>query len=404
MSDMALEGIRVVEIGHVWAAPYCTAVLADMGAEVIKIESQRRLDVHRKQGPFPGKERGINRSTVWSAQNRGKLGCTINLSTSEGSELAKALIGQSDVVVENFRPGVMQRLGLGYSALKEVNPDIIVVSMTGFGQTGPYSKFAAYGPMLEAFSGVASVTGHPGSLPACIGESYPDPLVGLYGVYAILAALYYRDKSGSGQYIDLSQFEAIISHLPEALMDYCLNGRVASTIGNRDLVMAPHGCYRCKGEDKWIAIAIATDEEWAAFRAAIGSPAWSSDDRFADAYSRWNNQDEMDAQIEKWTVQHTPYEIMSMLQRAGVAAGPSLNIQELLDDPHVRERGVFVEVEHPEIGKQLMYSPTWKLSRTPGAIRRHAPQLGGDNEYVLMELLKLTQQDVDRLVEAQVIY
>ncbi|MCZ7568386.1 MAG: CoA transferase [Ardenticatenaceae bacterium] len=404
MSTSALEGIRVIEFGHVWAAPYCGAVLADIGAEVIKVESRERLDVHRKQGPFPGKERGINRSAVWNAQNRGKFGCTINLREARGVELAKRLVARSDVVLENYRPGVMKKLGLDYPALKLVKPDIIMVSMTGFGQTGPFSNYAAYGPMLEAFSGVASITGYPDGPPACIGESYPDPLVGLYGVFAILVALYHRVETGQGQYIDLSQLEAMICHLPEAILDFVLNGRTASSIGNRDEVMAPHGCYWCQGEDKWVAIAISTDAEWESFCRAIGSPDWCRDERFSDGFGRWRNQTELDERVESWTKQHTTYEVMHILQSAGIRAGPSLNIEELLHDPHLRSRKVFVEVEHPEIGTQLTYAPTWKLHRTPGEIQRHAPLLGGDNHYVFGEVLGLSGAEIAQLIDDRVLY
>lgn len=404
MAKMALEGIRVVEFGHVWAAPYCTAGLADMGAQVIKIESQEHVDVHRKQGPWPGKQKGTNRSAVWNAQNRGKLGCTINLTMPRGVELAKALVATSDVVVENYRPSALRKRGLGYEDLKQVKPDIIMVSMTGYGATGPYRNYAAYGPMLEAYSGVVSVTGHLGGGPALIGESYPDPLVGQYGIFAVLSALHYRDQTGQGQYVDLSQLEAMMCHLPEAIMEFTLNGRIATRIGNRDQVMAPHGCYRCQGNDKWVAIAVTNDDEWQAFGRAIGDPGWCREERFADGFGRWSNQDELDQLVESWTKGHTASEVQHILQGAGVAAGPSLNIEELLNDPHITSREVFVNVHHPEIGDQLMYAPTWQMSRTPGSIQRHAPLLGGDNQFVFGELLGMPQAEIAQLQTDRVIY
>lgn len=404
MARMALDGIRVVEFGHVWAAPYCTAGLADMGALVIKVESQEHVDVHRKQGPWPNKQKGTNRSAVWNAQNRGKLGCTINLTLPKGVQLAKDLVATSDVVVENYRPSALRKRGLGYEDLKQVKPDIIMVSMTGYGATGPYRNYAAYGPMLEAYSGVVSVTGHLGGPPALIGESYPDPLVGQYGIFAVLSALHYREETGQGQYIDLSQLEAMTCHLPEAIMEYTLNGRIAVRMGNRDQVMAPHGCYRCQGNDKWVAIAVTNDEEWRAFCVAIGSPDWCQEERFADGFGRWSNQDDLDLLVQGWTSQHMAHDVQEILQRAGVAAGVSVNIEELLNDPHIKSREVFVNVRHPEIGDQLMYAPTWRMSRTPGAIQRHAPLLGGDNQQVFGELLGMPQAEIEQLQKDQVIY
>lgn len=404
MSKPALDGIRVVELGHVWAAPYCASALAELGAQVIKVESTVHIDIHRKQGPYPGKIKGMNRSSVWNAQNRGKLGVTLNFRNPQGVELAKQLIAASDIVVENFRPNALQKLGLDYESLKKIKPDLIMVSMTGYGQTGPFRNYAAYGPMLEAYAGVAAVTGYTDGPPACIGESYPDPLVGQYGVLAVLAALNHRADTGEGQYVDLSQLEAMMCHLPEVMMDYTMNETVSPRLGNHDRMMAPHACYRCERNDKWVAISVQNDDEWQSLQNVMGNPEWARDTRFDTVEGRLANQDELDRCLEQWTLKHTPYEVTQLLQNAGIAAGPSVSIPELLDDPHTRSRQLFSQVEHPEIGVQTIYSPTWGMSGTPTTIQRHAPLLGGDNEFVFTEILKLSPQEYENYVQAQAIY
>jgi benzylsuccinate CoA-transferase BbsF subunit len=237
-----------------------------------------------------------------------------------------------------------------------------------------------------------------------LGESYPDLVAALSAAFAILVALHHRTETGQGQHIDISQLEASMCLLPEALMEFSMNGTIRPRMGNQDDVMAPHGCYRCKGDDKWVAIAVATDEEWEAFRHAIGDPGWAREERFADGFRRWNNQHDLDRLIEDWTKERTPYEVMEVLQKAGVAVGPSFNIEELINDPHIKEREVFVEVGHPEMGKQTIYSPTWRLSGTPGRIQQRAPLLGEHNHYVFGELLGLSSKEIAGLEKEEVIY
>jgi benzylsuccinate CoA-transferase BbsF subunit len=404
MTKSALEGIRVIDFGHVWAGPYCTATLADMGAEIIRVESKRHIDIHRRQGPYLNDKPGFNRSAVWNAQNRGKFGCTLNLAKPDGVELAKRLVAISDVAVENFAPRVMKKLGLDYPALREVKEDIILVSLPGFGSTGPAKDYISYGQSLLAASGIAATTGYPDSPPMSLGESYPDLVTALSAAFAILAALHHRTETGQGQHIDISQLEATMCLLPEALMEFSMNGTLRPRMGNQDDIMAPHGCYRCKGDDKWVAITVATDEEWEAFRYAIGDPDWAREERFADGFGRWSNQHDLDRLIEDWTKERTPYEVMEVLQKAGVAAGPSLNIEELINDPHIKECEVFVEVEHPEMGRQIVYRPTWRLSGTPGRIQRRAPLLGEHNHYVFGELLGMSDKEIARLEKEEIIY
>jgi crotonobetainyl-CoA:carnitine CoA-transferase CaiB-like acyl-CoA transferase len=399
-----LDGVRVVDFGHVWAGPYGTALLADLGAEVIKVESQTHLDVHRRQGPYAHGRAGVNRSGVWNAQNRGKLGCTLNLTTPEGVALAKRLVAVSDVAVENFAPRVMARLGLDYAALAAVRPGLIMVSLPGFGSTGPDRDHISYGQSLIAASGIAATTGYPGGPPMSLGESYPDLAAGCHAAFAVLVALHHRLETGEGQHVDLSQLESAICLLPEPILALAMTGRISSQAGNRDDAMAPHGCFRCRGEDRWVAIAVGTDEEWGAFRHVMGDPQWARDARFADAPGRRRYQDELERRIGAWTGTQAAEEVAIQLQQAGVPAAVSMTVSDLLRDPHLDARGAFVEVDHPETGPQVLYAPVWRFSDNPARIRRPAPCLGQHNDYVFGELLGLSADEIEGLVRLGIIH
>jgi benzylsuccinate CoA-transferase BbsF subunit len=399
-----LKGIRVADFSWVWAGPHCTTLLADMGAEIIKVESQGRVDLRRILPPFAFGKMHVDQSGLFVNYNRGKLSCTLNLAKPRAIELAKQIAKISDFVVENFSPGVMERLGLGYDVLKETKKDIIMISMPGLGSSGPDKDNVTYGATLEALSGMSALTGYPGGPPSTIVVPLADPIAGLHAAGAALAALHHRSKTGEGQHIELSQLETTICCLPEAVMEYTMNGREWPRLGNRDVAMAPHGCYRCKGDDKWVAIAVSSEVEWQGLCKAMGVPQWSKEDRFCDILSRRKNHDELDRLIESWTIGYTHYEVMETLQRHGVASGPSLNSEELVKDPHLRERGFFVEVDHPAVGKRLISGLSFSLNATPGGISRPAPLLGQHNEYVFGELLGMSRNEIARLEEEQVIY
>lgn len=403
LTKSVLDGIRIVDLTWVWAGPYCTALLADIGAEVIKVESNKRPDLARHYFIYYDDKPGTNRAGPYNQINRNKKCCTIDLTQKAGVRLLKRLASISDILVENFSPRVAETLGIGYRALREVKPDIIMLSLPGFGMTGPEKDYLSYGPTLEAVSGITELIGYPDDAPQGFGLAFTDPIASVYGVIAILAALYYRRQTGKGQHIELSQQEAAISLLPEAVMEYTMNDRIRPRMGNHDDIMAPHGCYRCQGEDEWVAIAISSDEEWDAFCEAIGNPAWCKEEKFSDAYKRWKNQEELDKLITSWTQQHTHYEVMHILQSAGIAAAPSYNIRELISDPHLKERGFFGQIEHPEVGKRIMYGTPWRLSATPAKIYAPAPLLGQHNDYVFRELLGISQREINKLVEEGVI-
>ena len=404
MQRQALSGIRVADFAWVWAGAHIGALLSFFGAEVIKIESQQRPDSNRTRSLTTGQKfEGLNQSTVFNHINLGKMGVTLNLTHPKGVELAKRIVSISDVVTQNMRPGAMEALGLGYEALREVRPDIIYLSSSSRGQNGPEANCLGVAPCFAALSGLSYITGYSDSPPTRMrGEI--DIMSAYTSAFAILAALNHRLETGEGQHIDTSSTEVNSVLIGEVLMDYSANQRVQSRTGNRDEQMAPHNCYRCRGEDKWVSIAIANDEEWQAFVSAIGNPPWAEGSRFSDCYGRWQHQEELDRLIEEWTLAHTHYEVMQILQAAGVAAVPSFNSEELYRDPHLNKRHFWEIVEHPVIGKQTVTTPPWKLSETPARIPRAAPLLGEHNQYIFGELLCMSEDEISRLQAEKVVY
>ena len=380
-------------------------LLADMGAEVIKIESNRRIDSCRIIPPFPeGVPEGVNSGGQFNTYNRSKKSCTLDLTKPEAVQITMQLVRESDVVVENFSVGVMTRLGLDYEACRAIRPDIIYLSLSGYGATGPSSNFVSYGMQLQAFSGLASLTGYAGGPPRNLGTPISDAVGGMSGALGILAALHHRHNTGEGQYVDVSQCEALVALCPEAVLDYILNGRVQKPVGNRDGFMTPHDVYRCRGENNWVAIAVATDDEWKALCEIIGRPELLYDARFLDAELRHQNQDELDRIISEWTVNHGDYEAMHILQGKGIPATAVLSNAQLVRNPHLLERGFNIEDNHPVTGKRTISGFSWHLSRTPGQVRSHAPLLGQHNEEVLCGLLGMSRERYNELISKGVIY
>ncbi len=402
MDSMALEGIRVVDFTWVWAGPYCTKQLADMGAEVIKIETATRADEVRRGPPHRDGVPGLNRNGRFNFFHRNKLSCAINLKAPGGLELVNELVATSDVVVSNFTPRVLPAFGLDYDSLKALRPDIIMVSLTGFGNTGPYKDYVSYAEHSSNFAGLTSLSGTP-ERPMGDMSALSDHTVGLMGAFALVSALHHRARTGEGQTIDLSQMEAMACCIPQGLMEYSLNQRIRPRQGNRDEIMAPHGVYACKGDDNWVSISVATDDEWAAMAGAMGHPEWARDERFSQSLQRWSNQDILDELIQGWTADYTHYEVMHTLQAVGVAAVASLNTTELMEDPHLEHREFFVQMDHPEIGPHRITAPSWKLSDTPGRITRSGPLLGQDNEYVFGALLGRSSAKLDDLIQSGVV-
>lgn len=403
MDKRPLDGVRVVEFTWAWAGPYAGQLLGFMGAQEIKIEGPKRFDTSREMADaMGGKTKSVEESVRFHLTNANKLDVTLDLTTPKGAELARRIVGVSDVVVENYRPGVMKRFGLDYPVLQQVKPDIIMLSCSATGQTGPRAHYAGFATIFAAMSGLIDLTGYPGGPPGEIRGGI-DLRVGTTAAFAVLAALYHRRRTGEGQYIDLSSREAITCLIGDSILGYAISGRLPSRLGNYDDIMAPHNCYRCRGEDKWVSIAVATDEEWQALCHAIGHPDWAEEKRFADAYSRWRNREELDKLIGEWTINYTHYEVTDILQRTGVAAFPSLNSQEIFNDPHLKERGILAEIDHPMIGKRYIVNPPWKFSATPARVTRHGPLLGEHNHYILGELLGMAEEEIKALAKEEII-
>jgi benzylsuccinate CoA-transferase BbsF subunit len=402
---LPLRGIRVVNFGWVWAGPVVGQTLGFLGAEVLKVESAARIDMTRNLPPFAEGQAGYDRSLSNHACWAGNGSVTLNLKKPEALELVLQLIAQADVVVENFGPGVMERMGLGFERLREARPDIILFSMPAAGLSGPLQHVRTYGLSLTSLTGLDSMVGYKGGDPIPMENAFSDPFVGIFGAFAILTALNHRRNSGEGQHIDFSQQEAVMQMVGPAYMDYVMNGRSGGPKSNEHPVgaAAPHSVFPCKGEDRWISIAVTSEAEWQALLRALGHPEWLKVDAFATAEHRLRHIDALHALLGEWTRQHDDRELAERLQAHGVAAAPVLNIGDLLHDPHFKARRTFVEVEHPLGFRETIYGAYVKLSRSRVEVRP-GPVLGQDNDYVFRELLGMSEARYRELIDNQVIY
>ncbi len=419
---LPLEGIRVVDLSRVFAMPYCGAYLADMGAEVIKVETHHNqfVDTTRTlNGPYPDNEPGElhwERAGTYHTLNHGKLSVTLDLRSQEALELLKQLVAVSDVVLENFTPRVMRRFGLDYANLKAVKPDVIMVSNTGYGHSGPWTDFGAMATALEPTHGTGAFTGYldvdgegntsPGTVPNKIANSYTDFLASWTAQLAVMASLFHRARTGQGMWIDLAMYQVGASFMGEGLLDFAFNGRRTRRIGNRHETWSPHGCYPCLGNDEWVVMAVRNDAEWAAFCGVLEMPELASDPRFNEPVARHANQDALDAVISEWTGSRDKYRVMAMLQSVGVPAGPVFNARDMLSDPHFRSRGYFETAEHPQstqLGEREYVSRGWRMSRNDVRIHKAAPLLGEDNAYVLSGVLGLSDSRVAELEAADAV-
>jgi len=389
-----LRGIRVVDLTRVLAGPYATRILADFGAEVIKVQSNKTAT---------GAE--VNTSAYFSAWNRNKRSITLDLSHPEARKLFLKLTAISDIVIENFSPRVMANWGLQYQSLKTVNPELIMISMSAMGQTGPWKDSVAFGPTIQALSGFTYLTSFNKGAPLGPGYAYGDIVAGLYAVIATLAALEHRDREGKGQYIDLSEYETLSGLIGPTLMDSVVNQRQILPQGNGPhyLPAAPHGCYRCSGRDRWCAIAVFSDDEWRALKTVMGNPEWAEQERFSERASRQRHAPQLDALLEQWTVTQDSKELMQTLQEAGVPAGVVQSAEDLAQDPHLNARGYFVRSE--DAGRSLTVADAFPAiftgTRTPRW--KAAPLLGEDNHYVFTELLGLEEGELRSYVERGII-
>jgi crotonobetainyl-CoA:carnitine CoA-transferase CaiB-like acyl-CoA transferase len=378
-----LEGLRVLDFTWAVAGPTATMVLACFGAEVIKVETSLRLDVLRRSG------------YIGATTNRQKKAITLDLRHPKAVAFAKRLVGMSDVVAESFRPGVMDDLGLGYDALRTVKPDIVMLSSSMAGQTGPLAHFAGYAPMFVALSGLGDMTGYPDGPPTQIRVG-GDIIVGVHAAFALVAAILHHQVTGDGCHIDLSAIESQASLIGDSLLDYTANGNVQRRRGNHEPDLAPHNCYRCAGDDQWVSIVVETDDEWQALVKVMGEPTWARSDGFADGRSRRENHHELDRHIEAWTRTRRPAEVMTQLQSVGVAALPSYRGSELFADPHVMFRDMVKEVPSGD-GSMPVVRLGGRFSVTPMQLDRAGPAMGEHNDEVFRGLLGLSDDEIDAL-------
>ncbi len=406
MFRLPLNGVRVLDLTMAWAGPYATRLLADMGAEVLKLEAVDNWDLLRSfTGQPPTVERVWDKSPYFNHLNRNKYGCVLDLSNPKGRRLFLRLAAISDVVIENFRAEVMEKLGLAYEALAEANPQVIAVSMPGHGKSGPERDFIAYGTNVEQLSGLCHLTGYAGGPPQKTGISYGDPMAGIAAAGAITLALWDRRRSGRGQYIEIAQRENLINVIGEQIVGYAMTGREPPRKGNRHSSMAPHGCYPCRGDDQWLTIACEDDAQFAALCRAMDRPELATDGRFADVVSRHRNQDALDGLISEWTRERAKEEAAEALQATRVPASPVLSVPEVFADPHLRDRGqtparpggFYESVSHSVAGAWEMEGPHWRMSESPAHVRLPAPAFGEHNGYVLGELLGLSAEEIAAL-------
>jgi crotonobetainyl-CoA:carnitine CoA-transferase CaiB-like acyl-CoA transferase len=429
-SSFPLAGVRGVVLTQAWAGTFATELLGLLGAEIIQVEARQRLDSWRGGygGAVPKALRGNgtavhpwNTNPLYNSVNLNKQTVTLNLSHPEGIAIFKRLVPFADFVAENFSPRVMGNLGIGYEALKAIRPDVILLSMSAYGATGPYANFPGIGGTIEPMAGMSWLLGYEDGPPINSGQMYPDPVAGYYGVAAVLIALHHRERTGEGQHIDLSMQEANMTFIADALMEYSAGGRVRTRMGNRHTSMAPHNVYRCNDErgtmndevgdesihrssfiihrsDAWIAISAATDGEFGRLCEAAGHREWAADPRFADVASRKRNERELDGLIGGWTATRDAAELEGMLQAAGVTAARVRNARDVLETEHLWQRGMLAWVEHPEAGRHAQAAAPWRLSRTPGGVTRPSPCLGEHSREVLARFLAIDDAEYERLV------
>lgn len=391
--NKALEGIKVLDFSWVITGPLATKYMGDHGATVIRIESMQRLDIIRAYPPYAGGKPGINRGGGFTPLNSNKYGMTLNLNKPKGRELARKLVAWADVVVENFMAGQMERWELGYDEMAKINPKIIMIRASLQGQTGPFAIQAGYGTMLQGSAGFTNYVAWPDRAPTGSTVPYTDFPSAWTVAIAIMAALEYRRRTGKGQCIDLSQLEASVPFFAPAVLDYTVNKHIPPAMGNRYPYVAPHGAYRCQGDDRWCAIAVFTDKEWQSFCEATGKPELAHDPRFATVLARKKNEDELDRMVEEWTANYPPEEVMAKMQAAGVPAGLVENGQDLHLDPQLQHRHHFWMLSHTEMGVTAYDGPSFRLSKTPAELNMPAPCLGQHNDYVCREILKMSDAE-----------
>ncbi|MEE8337288.1 MAG: CoA transferase [Dehalococcoidia bacterium] len=404
--DRPLRGIRVLDLGMFWAGPYCGRMLGEAGADVIKVESQRRSDPLRMQGRglFPGGdpgERPWNRSGMVNERNRSKRSLVIDLTSEEGSAIFKRLVAVSDLVIENFSMGVMERFGLGYEQLKAVNPKIVMISITSQGLSGPEAHYVSYGTTLEQNGGLFAITGYPQRTPGFSSLAFPDPVGGMAAAGLALAALREVRRTGRGSHVDISQRELTTHFVGEAFMEAAITGKAPGPIGNRHARHAPQGAYQCAGDDRWLTLTVVDDARWAALCELIGDPDLAS--RHASVDARREHHDAIDDAITAWAAEQQLDPALAALRAAGIMAGPVMNAADLYADPQLAARDYFEPIDDYEAGSNRYITRPYRISGVTLDSERPTPLFGQHNAELLKELLGLDDDAIAGLEERDVI-
>jgi benzylsuccinate CoA-transferase BbsF subunit len=394
MGKSIFEGLKVADFTAAIAGPLAMRFLAGEGATVVKVECHRHPDPVRLVVPYKDMVPGIDRSVQFAFYNYSKYSVSLDIGRPLGQDIARRLVEWSDVLMENMAPGSMKKWGLDYESVRKVKPDIIYLSSSSLGRSGPLSAYAAWGYHHGPLVGFSHVTGWPDRLPCGDAIAYTDSIAPSFSVIALIGALLYRRKTGKGVYIDQSQTEAGAYFLGPVVMDYLVNGRIAERQGNRDPYMVPHGVFPCSGEDRWVAIAVSNQEEWEQFCRSLKKEAWLHDERFTTIMARKSNENELENLISEWTAQHSPEEVVDMLQSAGVPAGVVVTSEDLFNDPQLKHREHFKKLEHKEIGPYSYELPSIRFSKMPHQPQRPAPLLGEHTEYVLKDLLCYSDDEI----------
>lgn len=400
-----LSGVRVADFTWIGAGSFTTKLLADFGADVIKIESATRLDTLRDGAPFKDGIRGVNRSGYFADRNSSKRSVTIDMKQPEGQALARKLIARSDVVANNFTPGTMEKFGLGYDAARAIREDIVYISMSMQGSSGPEYKYLGYGLTIGALTGMQYLSGLPDRQPAGTGTNFPDHIPNpCHAAFAILAALRHRKRTGQGQMIDMAQTEPTISVLGPAVMQWTANGDVPNRRGNQHVAGVPHGVYPCAGDDRWIAISAIGPAAWTGLLQVLGLNSMAADERLQHVNARWERRAEINQAIADAAKLWDAEKLMTALQEVGVAAGVVRDAAGIVThDPQLQARGHWVSLQHPEMGKSIYNAPAFRMSGVETGPYSPAPLLGEHTEEVCRDVLGMRPGDIAALVESGVL-
>jgi benzylsuccinate CoA-transferase BbsF subunit len=400
------RGLKMLELGAGAAGPVATRYFAEQGATVLRIESSKRPDFLRLlhlTAANRNEDKILEKAPMFVLLNPNKLSVSLNMKKPEAIALVKRLVAWADVVSENFAPGVMERWGLDYESLRDVREDLIMVSSCLFGQTGPQRTYPGFGGQGAAIAGFNHLTGHPDHEAHGPYATITDSLAPRYVAVAIAAALLERRKSGRGQFIDVSQIESGVYSLSEMVVRFSANGEVSERRENHSEFLAPHAVYPCRGEDRWIAIAVHSDDEWAALVRAMEMPEWACDRKLRTHAGRLAQEAEIDKKLAAWTADYDPHELMTKLQAAGVEAGVVQNNADLAEDPQLAHREHFVRLDHEVLGELAFERSGFRISDAPGGYEIPGPQLGEHNQEILGEVLGLDAEEIDRLIADEVV-